>query len=116
MRLSKRLQFQNKTRKVVYNTSTKAGELLDVSGRVLEADKCDRCGKLHERVVADNAHKLRYLTLVGNLHANYQGGILGNGDWDINKVPVYTFCPECLIQEIRSVMDTDESQDSKGDN
>jgi hypothetical protein len=76
-------------------------ELADITGKVKEAVRCDRCGTYHLTKETDD---IRFLTLVGNLHANDGGGLLGNGNWDANGVTVYHFCPGCLIEDIKKMV------------
>ncbi|MFD9628632.1 hypothetical protein [Peribacillus muralis] len=57
--------------------------------------KCTKCSKSHEEEGES------YFTFIGNLHLGKNGGILGNGDWDLHGVPVSIYCPSCLLSVIK---------------
>jgi hypothetical protein len=54
--------------------------------KVVEAVKCCECDNLLPRTSED------YFTFRGNLLVGEHGGVLGNGEWRRNGIPVYHFC------------------------
>lgn len=71
---------------------------VEVTGKIKDAVNCTTCSKLH--ILEDNPEEIKFLTIIGNLHADGGGGLMGSGNWDNSGVPVQHFCPECLIEEI----------------
>lgn len=63
-----------------------------------DAVSCTSCGKLHLKRSDDS--KIRFFTIVGNVHANYLGGLYGNNNWSRYGIPVNYFCPNCLVEEL----------------
>lgn len=118
--MSKKVKFSRKTYKLV-NANSLTNHFM-ISGRnytditcsvVEEAIRCDECGTYH---MVKESDAIKFFSLYGNLHANDMGGLLGNGSWDDHGVPVYHFCPECLISYIKEQVrkskptEVDESQ------
>jgi hypothetical protein len=57
--------------------------------------KCRTCQANHS-LASD-----KFITIMGNVHVGTGGGVFGNADWKTFGVPVYHFCPDCLIEEIQ---------------
>jgi hypothetical protein len=101
MSVSKKLEFNNNIRKVVHKSSVSITEhgIADVTDDIMDAVRCEVCQALHLKDSDDR--RVRFITIVGNIHANDSGGLVGNGDWDKHGVPVTHYCPGCLIKVIK---------------
>jgi hypothetical protein len=77
--------LDNAQERIVHAIKKPNGRLEEV-GKAVEAVKCESCGILHE------VGKETYLDFIGNLHVGGMGGLLGNGNWSENGVPITYWC------------------------
>lgn len=100
-KLSKRVRIRDKKLKVIKREIVSGGdnELIDVTNKTHDAVACVECGNLH--IVDEKVSETTHVTIIGNLY-DTNGGLLGNADWDRHGVLTYHFCPNCLINFIKS--------------
>lgn len=102
--MSKNVEFQDTTRKFVYKpnifnpSESEDGDYMEISNSLKDGVRCNRCNKMH--LLESRNEDTRFITIHGNIHVNNGGGVLGNADWDEHKVPVYHYCPKCLVEDV----------------
>jgi hypothetical protein len=107
MNLSDRVEFQETKVKVVPYSSiidVRPVPYVEVTDKIVDAVKCFWCDKVH--LVSEDNTGVEFLTIIGNVHINMSGGVLGNSDWDKYGVSVTHYCVTegCLEKQIKSWM------------
>lgn len=114
-KLSNSVNFSLGIRKVVKNNRKltllnkdyfDVTELLE--NKIEEVVTCETCGKVHSIHEEKDSKKVRYMSVFGNIHVNFNGGIIGNGNWDDKGVPVTHYCPKCLIKFLKGVIENED--------